>query len=93
MPDLAQVPRLAIFIMLAAALATVSAGRRTAEDSLKSTRDELEDRVRERTAELERSNEQLHAEIGERLRAEEALRERANLLDLTHDTVIVRNAG
>jgi signal transduction histidine kinase len=37
--------------------------------------DELERKVRERTAELARTNEVLHAEIAERKRAEEALRE------------------
>ena len=36
-------------------------------------------------------NEKLHAEIAERRRIEEALRERANLIDLTHDTVFVRD--
>ena len=34
---------------------------------------------------------ELQAEIAERKRGEEALRERANLLDLTHDTVFVRD--
>jgi len=33
----------------------------------------------------------LQAEIAERKRGEEILRERANLLDLTHDTVFVRD--
>ena len=33
----------------------------------------------------------MQAEIAERRRIEEALRERANLVDLTHDTVFVRD--
>jgi PAS domain S-box-containing protein len=88
--DITLVPRLMMFALLAVSIAAVAAVRRGAEQSLKSARDELERRVHDRTAELERSNEQLLAEIGERARAEEALRERANLLDLTHDTVFVR---
>ena len=51
----------------------------------------MEARVRQRTAELQQTYDQLHAEIGERRRAEEALRERASLVDLTHDSVFVRN--
>ena len=38
-----------------------------------------------------RATEELQAEIVERKRGEEALRERANLLDLTHDPVFVRD--
>src|SRR4029077_20603225 len=45
----------------------------------------------ERTAELRKTNEQLQQEVAERRRAEEILRERASLLDLTHDTVFVRD--
>ena len=44
------IPRLAIFSLVAAFMATMSAARRKAEDALKSTRDGLEERVRERTA-------------------------------------------
>ena len=51
----------------------------------------MEARVEERTADLRRATEELQAEIAERKRGEEALRERANLLDLTHDTVFVRD--
>jgi PAS domain S-box-containing protein len=46
-----------------------------AEDELRQARDELELRVRERTAELETSNQSLRAEIAERKRAEEAVQE------------------
>jgi signal transduction histidine kinase len=47
--------------------------RKRAEAALQRSRDELEMRVRDRTAELSRANTQLEGEIGERKRAEEAL--------------------
>lgn len=46
-----------------------------AEDALRKAHDELELRVRERTAELQMSNQALRAEIAERTRAEEAVQE------------------
>jgi signal transduction histidine kinase len=49
--------------------------RKKAEQELREAHDELEVRVRERTAELVRANESLHAEVLERKRVEEALRE------------------
>jgi PAS domain S-box-containing protein len=51
----------------------------------------LMSRIADRTAALEQSNEQLRSEIGERKRAENVLREQASLLDLTHDTIFVRD--
>ena len=47
--DVAQLPRLIVFAVVAVLMATVSAARRKAEDALKSARDGLEERVRERT--------------------------------------------
>jgi len=71
----------------------ISVQRRRAEEALKEARDKLEIRVEERTSELRRTSEDLRAQIAERKRGEEALREKANLLDLTHDTVFVRDAN
>src|SRR5258705_658989 len=55
----AELPRVAIFSVLAALLAAVGAARRTAEDALTRARDALETRVRERTEELEQSNQRM----------------------------------
>ena len=68
---------LVVFGVLAVLTSWMSAKRRQAEGGLRQARDELETRVQERTKELHRAN--------------EVLRERANLLDLTHDAVIVRD--
>ena len=48
--------------------------RREAEQRLELARDELDKRVKERTAELSRANSELRAEIAERKQAEEAKR-------------------
>ena len=65
------------------------------EDKLLSAREEMEERVIERTAELAMANEALRAEVAERLRAEESMREsegryrdlfeNANDIIYTHD--------
>jgi transcriptional regulator with PAS, ATPase and Fis domain len=51
------------------------AERNRSEEALRKGRDELEQRVRERTAKLAKTTEQLKLELVERKRAEEALRE------------------
>src|SRR6185437_3228190 len=68
---------LLVFGVLAMLTSWMSSKRRRAEEGLKEARYELETRVQERTKELRQAN--------------ETLRERANLLDLTHDTVFVRD--
>jgi len=69
-----DVPRLAVFLISAAAISWLSGGQRRAQESLRQARDELETKVQERTAELRRANEELQAEIAERKEAEVALR-------------------
>jgi|WetSurMetagenome_2_1015567.scaffolds.fasta_scaffold42847_2 PAS domain S-box-containing protein len=49
-------------------------GRRRAEAVLRQARDEMESRVRERTAELAQTNEALRVEVAERKRIEQSLR-------------------
>ena len=66
-----------VFGILAMFTSWMSSKRKRAEEGLRQARDELETRVQERTKELRQAN--------------ETLRERANLLDLTHDTVFVRD--
>ena len=68
---------LIVFGILAILTSWVSNKRRQTQEDLRQARDELETRVQERTKELRQAN--------------ETLRERANLLDLTHDTVFVRD--
>ena len=73
--EIDEVPRLAIFTLLAALLATMSAARRRAEDSLHVAREQLEARVRERTSELERSNERLQRTVAEAVAAQHRFRD------------------
>ncbi|MGH7871138.1 MAG: ATP-binding protein [Candidatus Binatia bacterium] len=84
-------PFILIFALSALLACWISVQRRRAEKALEEARAELEARVEERTSDLRRVTDGLQSEIVERKRGEEALRERANLLDLTHDTVFVRD--
>jgi PAS domain S-box-containing protein len=89
--NLAELPQLLAFFLPALVVSWWSTGRKRTETLLRQARDELEAKVEERTADLRQSNEQLRTEIAERKRAEETLREQANLLNLTHDTIFVRD--
>src|SRR5438094_585768 len=86
-------PFFLLFLLSALIACWVSVQRRRAEEALKRVRDDLEARVEKRTADLWRASEGLKAEIAERKRSQDILRERADLLDLTHDTVFVRDAN
>jgi PAS domain S-box-containing protein len=63
--------------------------RKTAEEALIKAKDELEMRVRERTAALAKANSELQAEIAERLQAEEALR----ISERKYRSIFVNAAG
>jgi signal transduction histidine kinase len=69
----AFLPRVVTFTLSALTLLYLVAARHRAEDALRAARDELEARVRERTATLARTNDQLRAEIDERRRGDERL--------------------
>src|SRR5260370_20225566 len=57
----------------------------------KQVAEELDQSVAQRTSQLLAANKELEKEVAERARAEGVLREQASLLDLTHDTVFVRD--
>jgi PAS domain S-box-containing protein len=71
--------------------------RRKAEEDLRRVHEELEQRVRERTAELMATNEQLRGEIQERTRAEECLMEAEQkyrtLVEQAHDAIVILQEG
>lgn len=58
------------------------------EEKLRDAKDELELRVKERTENLSKLNEELKQEIEERKRAEQALRDKAIIIDQIHESVI-----
>ena len=82
---------LAVFLFSALLISSWSAARRRVEHALVRARAELEEKVEERTADLSKTNEQLRREIAERERSEGVLREKVSLLNLTHDTIFVRD--
>jgi signal transduction histidine kinase len=73
---LAHIPRLLVFMGMAALFATAGAKRRSAERALKKVLDELDLKVRERTADLTRANEQLEELAGRLIDAQEQERSR-----------------
>jgi PAS domain S-box-containing protein len=88
---LSDVPYLLAFTLSALFVSWLSAARRRAGDLLQHAYGEMEAKVQERTVELSRTNQKLEAEIAERERIETELRAQASLLNLTHDTVFVRD--
>jgi PAS domain S-box-containing protein len=69
-----DVVHLAVFLFTALLISSWSAGRRRVERALKQARDELEEKVEERTAKLSHANEELQSEVLERKSAQENLR-------------------
>ncbi|MEJ2672556.1 MAG: GAF domain-containing protein [Deltaproteobacteria bacterium] len=65
--------------------------RKQAQKALQQTHDQLEQRVRERTIELQDTVAQLIEEVQERQQAQEALRKQAELLELAHEAITVRD--
>jgi C4-dicarboxylate-specific signal transduction histidine kinase len=65
--------RLGVFTSVAMTTSYLTTARKRAESALRQAHDELEQRVRERTAELARTNDSLRAEILERRRVEKEL--------------------
>jgi PAS domain S-box-containing protein len=73
-PDIAHLPHLLMFMLIAVLFATASAARRNAERALKQSRDELDVKVQERTAALTRT----HAEA---LAAQQRFRDLVNSVE------------
>lgn len=62
--------------------------RQVLEQALRAEREQLVTRVRERTAELERSNQRLREEVDQRQRAQKAIAFQAGLLDAVEQAVV-----
>jgi C4-dicarboxylate-specific signal transduction histidine kinase len=69
----AEAPDMIAFVATALFISWLNGGQKRAKESLRRARDELDAKVRERTAELEKANHQLQLEIVEREAAEEGL--------------------
>jgi PAS domain S-box-containing protein len=72
--DVKHLPLFVVFSLSALFISLVISKQQRAEHAIRRVRDELEVAVRERTATLRRTNEELYAEIAERIRVEGALR-------------------
>jgi C4-dicarboxylate-specific signal transduction histidine kinase len=71
--SLEEAPDVIVFVATALFISWLSGDQKRAKESLRQARDQLNAKVRERTAELKRANEQLQSEITERQAAEEGL--------------------
>ncbi len=91
-----------LFLIILAGLMTVAiavygtvgvtreaARRRRVEEALRQSNDQLEQRIQQRTAELERTNRALQAELTERRRIELQLRMQTTALDAAANAVII----
>jgi PAS domain S-box-containing protein len=63
-----------------------------ARNSLKQAHDQLEQRIRERTADLEKANEALHRENAERRRVEESLRLLGSAVEQSKESIVITDA-
>jgi K+-sensing histidine kinase KdpD len=68
-----QAPDMIVFVATALFISWLNGNQKQAKESLRDARDQLDARVQERTAELEKINERLKAEIADREAAEEGL--------------------
>ena len=85
--EITQLPRLVLFAVSALFVGSLSAAQRSAAESLRRARDELQQAFQQ----LQSTHEELQTENIERNRAQEVLHEQASLLNLTHDTIFVRD--
>ena len=85
--EITQLPRLVLVAVSALVVGSLSAAQRSAAESLRRTRDELQQAFQQ----LQSTHEALQTENIERNRAQELLHEQASLLNLTHDTIFVRD--
>ncbi len=70
---LSDVPKFTVFLLAGVFISLLARRQRRDEEALLVARESLEEKVRERTADLEATNKKLTAEIAERTRAESAL--------------------
>jgi PAS domain S-box-containing protein len=100
--DFAAAQRRLLFLIILAALITsatavyatrgvarATAERERAENALRLSRDQLEQRIEQRTAELAKSNQALQAEIIERQHTEEQLRAQTTALDAAANAIVI----
>jgi signal transduction histidine kinase len=71
--SLSEIPKFTVFLLAGTFISMLARRQRRDEEALLVARESLEEKVRERTADLESTNVKLTAEIGERTRAENEL--------------------
>jgi C4-dicarboxylate-specific signal transduction histidine kinase len=84
-----QTPDMIMFVATALFISWLNGNQKRAKESLRNARDQLDVRVQERTAELERTNERLKAEIADREAAEQGLiRARSEIARIARITTV-----